>query len=133
MGESVTFEERGAGRRGVLASYEPVTPSRTDDASKFKLTVRDVLLLLAGCVAMYGAQLATQYGMRSDIRDLGTKFENFQMKQGEVNESLRREIDEWRRETKLARVENAETARALSELRGILIGSGIKNVDKMTK
>lgn len=112
-----------------------VTP-RTDgarpstDASKNTLTLRDVLLLLAGCLAMYGAQVSVQWGMRSDIRDLKTAFDGYQQKQNDTNSTLQRQIDEWRQETKLNRVNIENNERATAELKGILLGAGIKGVPK---
>lgn len=125
-----TLHERSPWSRGVLASYDPMTPTRSEDISKFKLTIRDALCLLAGALAMYGAAIAAQYGTRSDIRDLGTKFESYQQKQNDTNSSLQRQIDEWRAETKLNRVNTEETQKAIAELKGILLGAGIKGVQK---
>ena len=116
------------GREGFWAHglVTPVGGRRDDDAAKFRLTIRDVVLLLAGCLAMYGAQIGVQWGMRSDIRDLKTAFEGYQQKQNDTNGSLQRQIDETRRQANLAIVNNAETAKELSELRGYLEGAGIK-------
>src|SRR5262245_55217150 len=111
--------------RSAEAFWRPnaVTPTRVDDASKFKLTLRDVLVLLIGSIGMYGAQLATQYGIRSDIRDLTTSVQAYQTQQREKNEVMQRQIDEWRSETKLNRVNIDENQRALAELKGILLGA----------
>lgn len=113
-----------------MASYGNVTPSRHDDIGKFKITLRDALALLLGCVAMYGAQFAAQYGMRSDIRDLGTKFESYQQKQQDTNGSFQRQLDEIRRESALNRVNIEEAQKQAAELKGILLGAGIKGVQK---
>jgi hypothetical protein len=117
--------------RGGLWPYGLVTPGRRDDdASKLRLTVRDGLLLLAGCLGMYGAQVGVQWGMRSDIRDLKTSFDNYQQRQDGTNGELQRQINEWRGETKLNRENNATTDKAVAELKGILLGAGIKGVPK---
>lgn len=118
--------------RGVLASYVPVTPSKaTDaDAARMRLSLRDVLLLLVGCAGMYGAQVARDSGLRSDIRNLQTSFEAAITQQTTATSSLQRQIDEWRAETKLNRVNLDNTDRVLAELKGLLIGAGIKGVQK---
>lgn len=79
---------------------------------------------------MYGAQFAAQYGMRSDIRDLGTKFESYQLKQQQTDGEFQRQIDEIRREAALNRVRSEDAAKEVAEIRGILLGSGIKGVQK---
>jgi hypothetical protein len=122
-----THEHRPAWVRGVLASYGPVTPVK-EDASRFKLSLRDAILLFAGCLAMYGAQQATQWGLRSDIRDLGTKFESYQQRQMTTNDDLQRQIDEARRTAAGARIAADDATVSLAELKGILIGAGIKNI-----
>lgn len=116
--------------RGVLASYVPVTPSKATDASRMRLSLRDVLLLLVGCAGMYGAQVARDSGLRSDIRNLQTSFEAAITQQTTATSSLQRQIDEWRAETKLNRVNLDNTDRVLAELKGLLIGAGIKGVQK---
>lgn len=116
--------------RGVLASSGIVTPQRIDDASKYKLTLRDVFILLAGALAMYGAQVGVQWGMRSDIRDLKTSFDGYVQKQNNTNDVLQNQINEWRAETKLNRVNIENNEKAMAELKGILMGAGIKGVQK---
>jgi hypothetical protein len=129
--EHPSNDDRSPWSRGVLASYGRMTPGRrTDDASRFKLTLRDAMLLLVGCLGMYGAQVANQWGMRSDIRDLKTAFDSYQQRQTETNSVLQRQIDEWRAETKLNRVNISNNENAVSELKGILLGAGIKGIPK---
>ena len=106
------------------------TGRRNGDASKYWLTLRDVVLLFVGILGMYGAQLAAQYGMRSDIRDLKTSFEGYQQRQESTNSALQRQIDEWRQETKLNRVNIDNNDARLAELKGILLGAGIKGLPK---
>jgi hypothetical protein len=89
-----------------------------------------VVFVVAGAMAMYTAQLATQYGLRSDIRDLKTVFDAYVVQQTATTSAIEREIDEWRKESKLNRVNIEETRNELSQLRGILIGAGIKGVTK---
>lgn len=108
-----------------------MTPVK-DDPSRFRITLRDGILLLAGCLGMYGAQQATQWGLRSDIRDLGTKFDSYQQRQMTTNDDLQRQIDEARRVAAGARIAADDATVALAELKGILIGSGIKNIPLKT-
>jgi hypothetical protein len=100
------------------------------DASKLTVTLRDVILVLAGCMAMYGAQLATQWGIRSDIRDIVTRLDEVKENQAVADRSLQTQIDEWRGETKLNRVNIENTQKELSELKGLIIGAGVKGVQK---
>ena len=111
--------------------HRAVSPGRRqDDASRFKLTLRDVVLLLVGVVGMYGAQLGAQWGLRSDIRDLKTSFDAYQQQQGNKNTEMQRQIDEWRQETKLNGVYVKEMETKLAELKGILVGAGVKGITK---
>jgi len=77
---------------------------------------------------MYGAQVGVQWGMRSDIRDLKTSVDGYQRQQTETNAVLQRQIDDWRQETKLNRVNIEDTDRTVAELKGLLVGAGIKGV-----
>lgn len=83
------------------------------------------MLILIGSLGMYGTQLATQYGMRSDIRDIGTKFDAYVQQQNANMASMQTQINEWRAETKLNRERSSDQERALSELRGFLVGAGL--------
>ncbi len=117
-------EDRPVWGRGVLASSGLVTPSRRiDDVAKFKISLRDAILVLLGCVGMYGAQVARDYGLRSDMRDLQTSFE------ASVR-SQQQQIDQWRQETKLNNVNITNVQTELAKLQGILLGAGIKGVQK---
>jgi hypothetical protein len=108
-----------------------MTPIRADDfTTKNMITLRDGVLILLGALGMYGTQLATQYGMRSDLRDLLTRLENYQVQQNDTNSSLQRQIDEWPAETKLNRVNLENADKATAELKGMLLGAGIKGVSK---
>lgn len=107
-----------------------MTPGRNDDATKFKLTLRDALALLAGCLAMYGAQVGAQWSLRSDIRDLKTAFENYQQRQTETNGAVQRQIDEWRALSKLAHEKATDNQAALARIEGFIQGSGMKVVKK---
>ncbi len=128
---AIPFEDSAAGRRGVLASYDAVTPAKaTDEIGKFKITLRDALWLLMGCIAMYGAQFAAQYGMRSDIRDLSTQFTSYQQKQQSTDYEFQRQLDEIRKESALNRIKVDDAAREAAELKGILLGAGIKGAQK---
>jgi hypothetical protein len=107
-----------------------MTPRASDDASKFKLSVRDVLILLAGGLAMYGAQLGVQWRTQAAIEQLGTKFDGYVQKQENTNAALQRQIDEWRAETKLNRERMNDTERTLAEIKGVLTGSAMKGAPK---
>lgn len=113
-----------------MASYGNVTTQRLseDFTTKNKITLRDGVLILLGAMGMYGTQLATQYGMRSDIRDFGTKFDSYVSRQMETNSTVQRQIDEWRGQTKLNTVDIGNARSELSELKGMLLGAGIKGV-----
>ncbi len=112
--------------RGVLASYENVTPQRrSDDITTRKLSLRDAVFIALGVAGMWGVQVATQYGIRSDVRDLKTSFDAYVQQQSSTNISMQQQINEWRSETKLNRERSVEQDKALSELRGFLVGSGI--------
>ncbi len=122
----LTQDERASWRRGVLASYGNVTAQRADDfTTKNKITLRDGVLILLGAMGMYGTQLATQYGMRSDIRDFGTKLENVQQQEASAISTLQTQINEWRTETKLNRERDSDRMREIAELKGLLTGIGI--------
>jgi hypothetical protein len=119
--------------RRVEAFWRPCdvsTGRRTGDASKYWLTLRDILLLFVGILGMYGAQLAAQYGRRTDIRDLKTSLVGYPQRQASTNDSLQRQIDEWRTETKLNRVNIDNNDARLAELKGILLGAGIKGIPR---
>lgn len=103
-----------------------MTPSRADDVSRFKVTLRDGIVAAGAVAAMWGTQVATQGGMRSDIRDLKTSFDAAQSRQVETNGSLQRQIDEVRKTASLALVNDAVTSTNLATLRGYLEGLGIK-------
>lgn len=125
-----TPEECAIERRGVLASYEHVTTRSKDidDMSKFKLTIRDAVALLIGIAGMWGTQVATQSGMRSDIRDLGTKFENYQSYQNGRNTYVDLQLDDIRKDVKMNREKVEDVGKSFSEMKGILLGAGIKGV-----
>jgi hypothetical protein len=108
----------------------PPQGRRLGDISTSKITLRDGLLIVIGACSMYGVQLGAQWGLRSDIRDLKTAVDGYQRQQGETNTVIQRQIDDWRQETKLNRVNIENTDRAVSELKGLLIGAGIKGVPK---
>jgi hypothetical protein len=101
------------------------TGRRSYDASKLKLSARDVLLLVIGCLGMFGAQLGAQWGMRSDIRDLNTNFTNAVREQNSMNASLQQQINDWRAYSKLAYEKAAEANDKTSRVEGILLGAGI--------
>jgi len=111
--------------RGVLALHDKVTPTRTEDASKFRITVREVLFLVVGAASMWGAQVATQSRIQSAIDNLGTRFDGYIQTQMATNTELQRQIDEWRAETKLNRERDSDRQRELAEVKGLLTGLGI--------
>lgn len=123
---TATQVEWAAWPRGVLASLVGMTPTRSDEIARYKLSLRDVLLLLVGCAGMYGAQVARDSGLRSDMRNLQTSFEA-------SRDSQEKEIALWRAETKLNSVDIAITQKEVAELKGILMGAGIKGVASVPK
>jgi hypothetical protein len=126
--------ERPVWGRGVLASYVTVTPPagrRDTDLTKTRMfSLRDFVLIVGGACGMYGLQISTQWGMRSDIRDLKTSVDGYQRQQGETNIVIQRQVDEARRQAALAIVNDAQTALKLAELKGFLEGSGLKGLPK---
>ena len=74
---------------------------------------------------MWGVQVATQAGLRSDIRDFGTRQESYQAQQNALNSSFQQQINEWRSETKLNRERDSDRQREIAELKGLLTGIGI--------
>lgn len=125
---SLNEPDRPVWGRGVLASYANVTPQhqRADDfITKSRLTLRDFVVAAIAIASMWGLQVATQYGMRSDIRDWGTKFDAYVQQQNAITASLQGQINEWRAETKLNRERTSDQDKALSELRGFLVGAGL--------
>lgn len=106
----------------------PVPRENGFDISRLKLTLRDMLVIVVTIGGMWGVQTATQWSMRSDIRDLKTLFESYERLQSDTNSTLQRQVDEWRAETKLNRVNLETTQRELAELKGLLVGSGLKGL-----
>jgi len=116
-------------QRGAEAFWRPhVVTSSTDDVARFKLSLRDVVVLVVGAAGMWGVQIATQYGMRSDIRDLSTEFRNYQRQQMDENGWLQSQIDDRRREAAAAKIDAQEALGDVKELRGFLAGVGVKNI-----
>ena len=130
-----TFDDCAPERRGVLASYGWMTPSRSDehnrrstdpdDATRSRVTIRDAVFVALGVAGMWGVQVATQAGLRSDIRDFGTRQESYQAQQNALNSSFQQQINEWRSETKLNRERDSDRQREIAELKGLLTGIGI--------
>lgn len=85
-----------------------------------------MVYIAIGIASMWGMQLATQYGMKSDLRDLLTTFNAYKVNQDGLNSSLQRQIDDNRRQANLAIVNDANTAKELAALQGYLEGMGIK-------
>jgi len=104
-----------------------MTPSRADDVvSKSRVTLRDGIVAAIAIAGMWGVQVGTQGGLRSDIRDLKTSFDLAQGQQVKTNSDLQRQIDEVRKTANLAIVNDAETSKDLATLRGYLEGLGVK-------
>ncbi len=97
-----------------------------DTVKQSRVTLRDGIVAAIAIAGMWGAQVATQGGLRSDIRDLKTSFDAAQSRQVETNGSLQRQIDEVRKTASLALVNDAETSKNLAALRGYLEGLGVK-------
>jgi hypothetical protein len=99
---------------------------RGADVSRSWVTLRDGIVAAASVAAMWGTQVATQAGMRSDLRDLKTSFDAVRAQQVDTNGILQRQIDEVRKTANLALVNDAETSTDLATLRGYLEGLGVK-------
>jgi hypothetical protein len=111
--------------------WSPVTREvRSTDIARIRFGWRDLILIIAAAVSISGSVYAVQSGLRSDVRDLLTKMESYQQQQNEYNSSIQRQIDEWRAETKLNRVNINNNEREMAELKGILMGAGIKGITK---
>lgn len=97
-----------------------------DVVSKSRVTLRDGIVAAIAIAGMWGVQVGTQGGLRSDIRDLKTSFDAAQSHQVETNASLQRQIDDIRKAANLAIVSDADTSKDLASLRGYLEGLGVK-------
>lgn len=103
---------------------------RATDIGRIRFSWRDLVLIMAAAISISGSVYAAQSGLRSDVRDLLTKMQSYQEQQNEYNNSIQRQLDEWRQETKLNRINIANNEREMAELKGILMGAGIKGVTK---
>lgn len=130
MHETATIDERPVWGRGALAKNDAVTPRASDDAAKFKLSLRDVLILLAGALAMYGAQLGVQWRTQAAIDNLAVKMDGYQQKQEKENVEMQRQLDEVRRTANMGVAVGNDAAKEAARLEGILMGAGIKGVPK---
>lgn len=126
MREVPVFSDRADERRGVLASYGDVTPQLT----KSSVTIRDGIVAAVAIASMWGMQVATQYGLKSDVRDLLTKLEAYQRSQENTNSSVQREIDDLARKEALDGVRLEETRVIIAEIKGFMTASGMKVPEK---
>lgn len=85
-------------------------------------------MLAGGIAAMYGMQIATQEKTNAAIENLATKVAGYQRQQSDTNTYMQSQIDECRRQASGARAAADEATVVLAELKGLLIGSGIKNI-----
>ena len=130
MSATATIQDRPAWGRGVLASYVRMMSRATDDISRLRVTLRDVVILLAGAGAMFAAQTSRDRGLQAGIDNLTTLVQGYERQQVETDSALQRQIDQARQQAALAIVNDANTAKELSELKGFLEGAGIKRVVK---
>jgi hypothetical protein len=118
---------RAQAGQGRFGDDGDVTPGRReDDITKSKITLRDGLLLIVGAASMWGVQVGTQWGLRSEIRE-------FIAEQRGTNAAQQATINEWRSETKLNREKQEAADNELSELKGFLAGIGIKGIPPKRK
>ena len=131
MDHSTTMGQRGP---EAFWRHEPSVTGftrRAGDLTRTKtLSMRDAIFLALGVATMWGVQVATQSKTQSAIENLGTKLDGFVLKQTEHDIEMQRQIDEARRTANLAIVNDANTAKELSELKGFLAGAGIKGAPK---
>lgn len=115
-GSVVAFDDRAAGRRGVLASYAPMTSSNTPlDANKINFPLQLVLtiggLIVAVMIGYFTGQAqwkSEMAGLRSDVRDGFTMLQG-DRKADEIRmDVIRRDLDETMREIKLLKVQQQE-------------------------
>ena len=127
---TATHEDRPSWGRGVLASYDNVTPARSDDATRLKLTLRDFIIAALAIAGTWGLQVATteryQGKTTAAIENLATKFDGYVQQQSNTNGSLQRQIDEIRRRAEQGVVYGVEAEKEAARLEGIMLGAGVK-------
>lgn len=75
---AATFYERSAGSRGVLASYDTVTPSReirSTDVQRLSFPLQIVIGIVTATIIGTGSVWAITSGLRSDVRDILTRMQ----------------------------------------------------------
>lgn len=116
--------------RGVLASLFRMTPARSDDATKLRITLRDFIVAAIAIAGMWGLQVATQERAQGQttaaIQTLGTKFDGYVQKQTEANTEFQRQLDAVARRAELGVVTGNHAVEEAARLQGILMGAGIK-------
>lgn len=75
---------------------------------------------------MWGTQVATQSKTQGAIENLGTKVDGYMQTQANTNSVLNRDIADARQKANLAIINDATTSKELAELKGYLMGVGIK-------
>lgn len=105
-----THEDRAAWRRGVLASYEDMTPKDADlvDANNVSLPLQLALTLAGILVALVvgyytgqGQWSKEMAGLRSDVRDGFTMLQGDRKADAIRMDVIRRDLDEAMRTIKL--------------------------------
>mgnify|MGYP001590214749 CR=1 FL=1 len=126
-GQILAFEDRAAGRRGVLAKNDPVTPQRDPlvDATSVGFPLQLVLtiagLLVAVMIGYFTGQSqwkSEMAGLRSDVRDGFTMILGDRKADGIRMDVIRRDLDEAMRLNKLQDIKIAEDHDALILLKG---------------
>jgi len=125
MSEAATIQDRPTWGRGVLASYVRMTARSADDASKFKITLRDGVLLLAGMLTMYGALVSREGRIEAAVTNIDTKLTSYQQEQANSVSYLQQQLNEQRAATKLATELAHESESETAELKGMMEGAGI--------
>jgi len=110
--------------------YACVTPTRAEnDANKlYRLTLRDIVVMLITVAGMWGMQVATQGHMQASIDVLGGKLDGYVIRQAEANIEFQRQLDEVRKQAALGVVLGNEAKTEAARLGGILVGAGVKGV-----
>ncbi len=116
---SINAPDRPSWGRGLLGDGL-VTPERRASAIEWGRVVfawRDVVSII-GIVWLL-------WLIKSDLRDLNTKFDAYQTQQAKELVYLQNQILEWRGETKLVRERDTDRQKEIAEIKGMLIGLGI--------
>lgn len=115
-GHVMAFEDRAAGRRGVLASSDPVTPKESlVDANSVSFPLQLVLtiggLVVAAMIGYFSGQAqwkSEMAGLRSDVRDGFSMIAGDRKADGVKIDVIRRDLDEAMKDIKLQKIQQQE-------------------------